>query len=153
LVSEATVKAMATTFEKTTGLLANKLLSALVAGQVAGGDRRGQQSAAILVVREKGGYGGFNDILLDLRVDDHPTPIQELIRLYELYNLYFGKDDDKLISITADLAHNIQQFLTQLGFYKASLTGHYDKLTKQALWDFCGVENLEERWQKTDDRP
>ncbi len=81
LVSEATVKAMATTFENTEGNLAKRLLLALDAGQEAGGDSRGKQSAAILIVRENGGYAGFNDRAVDLRVEDHKDPIKELIRI------------------------------------------------------------------------
>src|SRR5207248_5281099 len=71
LVGEDTVRAMGRTFEETTGRLCDRLVAALTAGQAAGGDRRGQQSAALLVVRERGGYGGFNDRFIDLRVDDH----------------------------------------------------------------------------------
>lgn len=74
--------AMGRTFEQAKGPLAERLLKALQAGQAAGGDRRGQQSAALLVVKERGGYGGYNDRYIDLRVDDHPRPIEELIRLY-----------------------------------------------------------------------
>lgn len=149
LVSGETVEALAATFQSETGSLADKLLAALAAGQAAGGDRRGQQSAALLVVREKGGYGGYNDVLFDLRVEDHPTPIDELIRIYELYNLYFGtgaKDD--LLPLTPDIVSEIQQSLQTLGFYKDGLTGQFDKATREAFWDFCGVENLEERWQE-----
>ena len=91
LVGRETVEAMARTFEATAGDLAGRLLAALDAGQAAGGDSRGKQSAALLVVREGGGYGGDNDRVLDLRVDDHPEPIRELIRLRTLHTLYFGE--------------------------------------------------------------
>jgi uncharacterized Ntn-hydrolase superfamily protein len=84
LAGEEVVKAMAEAFEKTQGELAEKLMAALIAGQEKGGDRRGQQSAAILVVREGGGYGGFNDRYIDLRVDDHERPIEELHRLLKI---------------------------------------------------------------------
>ncbi len=147
LVSEATVNAMADTFEQTSGTLAERLLAALSAGQAAGGDKRGQQSAALLVVKEKGGYGGFNDILIDLRVDDHPTPIEELHRLYGLHLLYFGKSaESDLIPITADVARELQTVLAKLGLYRGEVSGNYDDATRAALWDFCGIENLEERW-------
>jgi uncharacterized Ntn-hydrolase superfamily protein len=89
LVSEATVAAMAKAFEETQGELAEKLLAALEAGQRAGGDARGRQSAALIVARKKGGYGGFNDRYVDLRVDDHPDPIAELRRLLDMQ---LGKD-------------------------------------------------------------
>lgn len=82
LVSEATVAAMAETFRTTPGPLGDKLMAALEAGQAAGGDSRGMQSAALLIVREGAGYGGFNDRYCDLRVDDHADPIGELRRLY-----------------------------------------------------------------------
>lgn len=91
LVSEATVTSMAKTFENVEGELAHRLLQALEAGQAAGGDSRGQQSAALLVVQEKAGYRGFNDIKVDLRVDDHPEPIAELKRIYGVHQGIFGK--------------------------------------------------------------
>jgi len=151
LVSVKTVEAMASSFEESAGPLAHRLLLALAAGQTAGGDRRGQQSAAILLVKEKGGYGGYNDISLDLRVDDHPTPIDELVRLHELHKLYFEKSPPSdLLEITPDLAKEIQANLARSGYYKYDVHGLYDDRTKQALWDFCGTENLEERWQDGD---
>ncbi len=84
LTGEAVVKAMAEAFQKTEGELALKLMAALEAGERAGGDSRGKQSAAILVARKGGGYGGFDDRYIDLRVDDHPEPVQELRRLVNL---------------------------------------------------------------------
>ena len=89
LAGEEVVLAMGKAFEKTEGPLAEKLIAALEAGQAAGGDKRGQQSAALLVVRENGGFGGFNDRYIDLRVDDHTKPIQELKRIYQLYRRTF----------------------------------------------------------------
>jgi uncharacterized Ntn-hydrolase superfamily protein len=91
LVSEETVQAMARTFETSEGPLAERLLAALEAGQNAGGDARGQQAAALLVVQEGAGYGGFNDVKIDLRVDDHPTPITELQRIYQVHRAVFGE--------------------------------------------------------------
>lgn len=91
LVSEKTVQAMARTFETSEGPLAERLLAALEAGQNAGGDARGQQAAALLVVQEGAGYGGFNDVKIDLRVDDHPTPITELQRIYQVHRAVFGE--------------------------------------------------------------
>ncbi len=147
LVSQATVDALADTFEQTSGALAERLLAALAAGQAAGGDKRGQQSAALLVVKEKGGYGGFNDVAIDLRVDDHPAPIAELRRLYGLHLLYFEKSaDSDLIPITADVARELQTVLAKIGLYSGDISDEYDDATRAALWDFCGIENLEERW-------
>lgn len=87
LVGEAVVAAMARAYRETGGMLGEKLLRALEAGQAAGGDSRGMQSAAILVVKEKGGYAGFNDRYCDLRVDDHVTPIAELRRIFDLWKV------------------------------------------------------------------
>lgn len=84
LVSEHTLQAMAQAFEGREGPLYDRLLAALFAGQAAGGDKRGQQSAALLVVRAQGGFRGFNDRVIDLRVDDHPTPIEELQRILRI---------------------------------------------------------------------
>lgn len=91
LVSEETVDAMAETFQSTKGPLAHRLLQALEAGQAAGGDSRGKQSAAILLVQEKAGYGGFNDVKVDLRVDDHEKPITELKRIFKVHQEIFAK--------------------------------------------------------------
>ena len=85
LAGEDVVKAMGKAFEETEGELTDKLMAALFAGQEKGGDTRGQQSAALLVVREQGGYGGFNDRYIDLRVDDAEKPIEELQRLLEIH--------------------------------------------------------------------
>ncbi len=89
LAGEDVVKEMAREFRGTDGLLPERLVKALAAGQAAGGDRRGMQSAALLVVRQSGGYGGWNDRYIDLRVDDHPQPIQELERLLTLFRETF----------------------------------------------------------------
>lgn len=151
LVSEDTVKAMAQTFEETQGALVDRLIAALGAGQKAGGDRRGQQSAAILVVREGGGYAGFNDRYVDLRVDDHPTPIEELARLRKLHNLYLGKTDpENLVKIEGELLSEIQEILRRTGYCKGATTAVYDEKTKKAFRDFVSTENLEERWRDDD---
>ncbi len=151
LVSEDTVKAMAQTFEETQGALVDRLITALGAGQKAGGDRRGQQSAAILVVRERGGYAGFNDRYVDLRVDDHPTPIDELARLRKLHNLYLGKTDpENVVKIEGELLSEIQEILRRTGYCKGATTAVYDEKTKKAFRDFVSTENLEERWRDDD---
>lgn len=149
LVSEETVQAMAQAFEESEGELSDRLVAALESGQKAGGDSRGRQSAALLVVREKGGYGGFNDRYLDLRVDDHPTPIQELKRLLELHKLYFFKSKpEHLQSLEGEVAREVQEILSELGYYSGEINGLYNEPTRQALFDFSGIENLEERWQE-----
>ncbi len=147
LVSEQTVLAMAQTFEASSGPLSERLLTALAAGQAAGGDSRGQQSAALLVVRLDGGYGGFNDRMIDLRVDDHPQPIQELQRLLQLHTLYFSQPDPQdSLSIDHALASELQALLARSGDYHEAITGTYDEPTRRALQAWIGRENLEERW-------
>jgi uncharacterized Ntn-hydrolase superfamily protein len=151
LVSEDTVTAMAETFEDAQGPLVDRLVNALRAGQRAGGDRRGRQSAAVLVVKDKGGYGGFNDRYVDLRVDDHPTPIEELARLLKLHDLYLGETDpNDLVKIEGDLASEIQEILRKAGYYEGTATAVYDETTKKALRDLVSTENLEERWRDDD---
>ncbi len=150
LVSRKTVEAMASACERTRGPLAKKLLAALRAGQGAGGDRRGQQSAAIVVVKERGGYGEFNDRLIDLRVDDHPDPIEELARLLELRELYFGATK-KRVTLNAPTLKRVQQMLAALGYYKGGSHGRLDSQTHQALIDFHNTENLEMRLQREPD--
>ena len=142
-----TVLAMARTFEQTTGRLCDRLVAALAAGQAAGGDSRGQQSAALLVVRQGGGYGGFNDRFIDLRVDDHPQPINELQRILQLHKLYlFPPDPADILVIDHDVARELQQLLTVLGDYQGASSGSYDEVTRAAFRKFSGRENLEERW-------
>ena len=91
LASEDVVKSMAETFEQTKGHLGDRLLASLAAGQKAGGDKRGRQSAALLIVREGWGYSGFNDRFRDMRVDDHPKPIEELKRVYAIHKKVFRR--------------------------------------------------------------
>jgi uncharacterized Ntn-hydrolase superfamily protein len=139
LVSAATVDALSETFERTAGgePLAERLLASLVAAQAAGGDKRGQQSAALYVVEKGGGYDGC-DVLVDLRVDDHPTPIAELERLYGLHQLYFGATPaEEWLPVDEDLAAELRDRLAGLGY------GSGDLQVDLGCW--AGVENLEER--------
>jgi uncharacterized Ntn-hydrolase superfamily protein len=147
LVGEGTVRAMAGTFEESEGPLPERLLAALAAGQAAGGDSRGQQSAALLVVRVAGSYGGRIDRYVDLRVDDHSEPIAELERILGLHRLYLTKSaPDELIAVDEAIARELQTMLQAAGHYQGQVTGTYDEATKKALWDVYGIENLEERW-------
>jgi uncharacterized Ntn-hydrolase superfamily protein len=115
-----------------------RLATALAAGDQAGGDRRGRQSAAILVVTPAGGYGGGSDVLVDLRVDDHPDPVGELSRLLDLHDLYFGRPDPaETAELTGELAADVRARLTR--------AGHTDDDLDVALAGWAGVENLEER--------
>jgi uncharacterized Ntn-hydrolase superfamily protein len=144
LVSKKTVEALADAFEKTKGRLSERLIATLHAGQKAGGDKRGQQSAALLIKRDRAGYGGFTDTLVDLRVDDHPSPIAELERLFDLYDLYFGPTIKK-IRLSASTVREIQKMLTKLGYYSGKSSGALDQTTKKALEAYHNTENLEMR--------
>jgi uncharacterized Ntn-hydrolase superfamily protein len=120
--------------------LARRLLSTIGAGDRAGGDRRGRQSAALLVVEERGGYGGSSDILVDLRVDDHADPIGELARLLDIHEMLFGRPDpDALLDLTGDLADEVGARLGAVGHPVAG------RDLDAALASWAGVENLEER--------
>ncbi|MBG9542321.1 DUF1028 domain-containing protein [Cytobacillus firmus] len=146
LVDEKTVEAMGQTFISTDGTLAERLLAALNAGQAAGGDSRGQQSAALLVVKEAGGYGGFNDRYIDLRVDDHPEPISELIRIYHLQQLYFAPSKaERIAAIEGEIKEELVRELTRLGYLKA---GQGDDQLLKALTAFIHTENFEAREQE-----
>lgn len=144
LVSGETVDAMITTFEQTKGKLAERLLKALLAGEEAGGDKRGMQSAAIYVVKEKGGYLGANDRYVDLRVDEHPDPIHELYRIYKLQQLYFaGPEPDNILTIEGEVKEEITRHLKRLGFLKEDLLS--EEALYEALTSFIRVENFERR--------
>lgn len=144
LVSEQVVDAMVDVFEQTKGNLAERLLQALDAGQDAGGDSRGKQAAAIYVVKEKGGYLQANDRMIDLRVDEHPDPIKELIRIYKLHTLYFGVTKKENISdIEGDVRSKIEKHLHRLGLLQDVQVN--DDVLYKALSDFHRVENFEGR--------
>ena len=147
LAGEAVVEAMARAYESTKGDLPVKLLAALVAGQEAGGDRRGQESAALLVVREKGGYGGFNDRWIDLRVDDHRRPIDELIRIFNVYDMTMLTREDlgNVVPITPEIARFVQRLLKGAGHFTGAITGRWDAKTQAAFEGWMGVENLENK--------
>jgi len=112
MVSDQTVKNMAAAFERSTGALSDRLLAALVAGQAGGGDKRGMESAALLVVRKNGGYLGLNDRYIDIRVYDDTNPIRELERLYRLHQLYFftSRPED-LVPLTPALVKRLEPIL------------------------------------------
>jgi uncharacterized Ntn-hydrolase superfamily protein len=139
LAGAETVDAMAATFEATADgrPLAERLLECLVAAQAAGGDRRGQQSAAVLVVQRDAGYAGLSDVLVDLRVDDHTRPIGELRRLYGLHERLFGRTpDEDWLPVDEALAAELHDRLARLG---------YDGELATALDRWAGDENLEMR--------
>ena len=149
LVSSATVEALARTFEQALGELADRLVAALAAGQAAGGDRRGQQSAAILVVRVRGGYGGYNDRYMDLRVDDDLQPVDRLKALVDLHHLFFKPPaPGEMAAIEDDLARDLQRILSWANYYDGPITGEYDARTQAALAALIGNENFEERFDE-----
>jgi uncharacterized Ntn-hydrolase superfamily protein len=132
LVSAATVDALAETFESSSGPLVERLLDALDAAQAAGGDSRGQQSAALLIVEADAGYAGLSDVSVDLRVDDHERPLEELRRLYRLHQALFGKTPrSEWLAVDDALRAEVAERLGRLGY--------------ERLEDWAGVENLEER--------
>ncbi|HET8683704.1 MAG TPA: DUF1028 domain-containing protein [Micromonosporaceae bacterium] len=123
--------------------LGRRLLAALLAGDRAGGDRRGRQSAALLVVAPGMGYGGSSDVVVDLRVDDHPDPVAELARLLDLHALYFDKPDEAtLLDLTGAVAEEVSRRLAALGQPPA---GGTPEALDAALDAWAGIENLEER--------
>jgi uncharacterized Ntn-hydrolase superfamily protein len=138
LVGKETVAALAATFVAATGTpLAERLIACLAAAQAAGGDRRGQQSAALLVVERDGGYAKLSDILVDLRVDEHPTPVAELARLCEMHSLLFGQTPKvEWVEVDDALRTELVERLQTLG---------YDTELERAFGDWAGTENLEER--------
>jgi len=138
LVSADTVDAMAETFEGNAGRpLAERLIECLAAAQEAGGDSRGQQSSALLVVERDGGYAQMSDTVVELRVEDHERPIEELRRIYVLHDEIFGKTPrDKWLNVDEALATELRDRLAKLG---------YDDDLTEAFPRWAGKENLEDR--------
>jgi len=138
LVSAETVDALAETFESSAGRpLADRLIDCLAAAQAAGGDSRGQQSSALLVVQQDGGYAGMSDVVVELRVEDHERPIEELRRIYTLHDEIFGKTPRRLwLDVDETLATELRERLATLG-YEGELEDSFTRWT--------GKENLEDR--------
>ncbi|MFX0026413.1 MAG: DUF1028 domain-containing protein [Candidatus Hermodarchaeota archaeon] len=145
LASEDVVKAMAEAFENTKNDLVEKLFAALEAGQKKGGDRRGRESAAILIVKEKGAYDGGTDRYIDIRVDEHPTPIKELRKVFEVYDMcILLRDDPKdIVKLEGDTIKIVKERLKIDGFYKGEINTSYDEETRNALRDWLGTNNFE----------
>jgi uncharacterized Ntn-hydrolase superfamily protein len=137
LVSAETVDAIAETFEQGQGTLAERLLDCLDAAQAAGGDRRGQQSAALLVVEQDGGYAGLSNEVVDLRVDEHERPLEDLRRIYVMHQAIFGKTPaDEWLDVDEELAAELGDRLARVG---------YEGELGEAFVRWTGNENLEER--------
>ncbi len=145
LASGDVVAALAETYARTEGDLCDRLLAALLAGDAAGGDRRGKQSAALLVVREAGGYEGRNDRYIDLRVDDHPEAPTELARLFTVWDTTMLVRTDEPLEATPELVGELQRRLAAVGAFDAAQTGALDDPTLAALEDWAGRYNLEGR--------
>jgi uncharacterized Ntn-hydrolase superfamily protein len=136
LAGPQVVAALADVFEATEGPLVERMLAALQAGDEAGGDRRGRQSAAVIVRQTGGGYGGNNDILIDLRVDDHPDPVIELQRLYAIQDLLFGHTPEASLIPLEQVQAEVSDLLGRVG---------YGGGLEPGLREWAGMENLEER--------
>jgi len=138
LVSKETVDALAETFEATAGKpLAVRLIDCLAAAQEAGGDSRGQQSSALRVVERDGGYARMSDVVVELRVEDHERPIEELRRIYGLHDEIFGKTPRRMwLDVDEALAAELRERLSKLG---------YEGELEDAFTSWTGKENLEDR--------
>jgi len=147
LSGEDVVNDMAEAFEGAEGDLIDRLFAALNAGQAAGGDRRGLQSAAILVVRTEGGYEGGNDRYVDVRVDEHPSPIKELERIFGIYDMTLlqREDPSRLLTIEGDLAFKTQAALVALGHLDEVLPDEFPQAASSALQEFMNINNFENK--------
>jgi uncharacterized Ntn-hydrolase superfamily protein len=141
------VRAMARSYSSTPGDIVDRLLAALAAGQREGGDRRGMQSAALYIVRADGGYGARGDRWVDLRVDDHASPIEELRRVFKLYDLTMlsREDPGTLLPIQGELAATLQHDLSVLGYYSGRLTGAWDETSRAGFVRFLHEHNFENK--------
>jgi uncharacterized Ntn-hydrolase superfamily protein len=147
LAGEDVISNMTTAYERTKGDLIDKLFAALNAGQAAGGDRRGMQSAAILVVRKEGGYEGGNDRYVDVRVDEHPSPIKELERIFKIYDMTLLSREDpiNLRRIEGNLSKGIQRALVSLGYLDTISTDAFPDKAKSALAEWTNTNNFENK--------
>lgn len=146
LVDEKTVDQMGEVFTTTEGTLAERLLLALAAGEAAGGDSRGKQSAALLIVKENGSYGGYNDKYIDLRVDDHVEPVKELERLFNLHQLYFNRTvEEDILKVEGELQESIKEYLYKLDYLQTENSSEDEFF--DALQSYHLIENFDERVQ------
>ncbi len=149
LTGPEVVEAMAKAFEETSGELVDKLLAALHAGDSAGGDRRGKQSAAVYVVRRCGGYGGCEEGVgryVDIRVDDHPEPVEELLRIFEIWELLLlEREDPSDIVKWDDVWNEISEALQKLGYLNKEVNGPDDDALHKAFERWVGINNFENK--------
>jgi uncharacterized Ntn-hydrolase superfamily protein len=146
LFGPAVVRAMARAYETTPGDVIDRLIAALAAGQKEGGDRRGMQAAALYVVKKGAGYGA-GERWVDLRVDDHPSPIEELKRIFHLYDMTMLSREDPatLVAIEGETAKALQHDLALLGYYSGHFTGTWDEASRAAFTRFLGEHNFENK--------
>ncbi|MGA9401751.1 DUF1028 domain-containing protein [Haladaptatus sp.] len=145
LENRATLEAMAETFEETDGGLPERLIAALHAGNEAGGDKRGEQSAALYIAKPQGGYEGRNDHWVDVRVDDHETPIDELERVFKIYDVTLLEREapDETRELTGDVAEQVSGTLAEMGFFEGTPSTGFGDEERDALEDFRGLNNFE----------
>ncbi|WP_338729028.1 DUF1028 domain-containing protein [Haladaptatus sp. DJG-WS-42] len=145
LVSEETLTAMADAFEETAGGLPEKLLAALHAGNDAGGDKRGEQSAAMYIAKPEGGYDGGNDRWVDVRVDDHESPIAELERVFRRYDitLLSRAAPEETRELAGESAQEVSETLAKLGLYEGTADETFGDAEREALEQFRGLNNFE----------
>jgi uncharacterized Ntn-hydrolase superfamily protein len=146
LTGPRVLEAMVEAFNGAEGELVDKLLAALAAGDAAGGDRRGRQSAAILVVRAGGGYGGM-DRYVDIRVDDHPNPVEELRRIFRIWDLTLLNRETEWYELRGEVLREVQLLLRRLG-YNVEATGTMDEATERAYEEFIYVNNFENKYRR-----
>jgi uncharacterized Ntn-hydrolase superfamily protein len=145
LENERTLDAIAEAYEETGGGLPERLLAALHAGNEAGGDSRGEQSAALYVAKPEGGYDGESDRWIDVRVDDHERPIDELERVFKIYDVTLlerGPPED-LEHLDGETARAVAAALSDLGFFDGEVSGEFGDAERAALEDFRGMNNFE----------
>ncbi len=151
LVGQPTIDSLVSVFRATRGDLSDKLVRGIVAGGKAGGDRRGEESAALLVKRKGAGYDQTDDNYIDISIYDNKHPFQELERLYALHKLYFFRSDPKnIIPITPAICTELQTVMKDRGLYDGPVNGRLDAATKKALFDFLGWENYDVRIRQDD---
>ena len=145
LASDKVVKEMAIAYTNLKGDLVEKLFAALESAQKMGGDKRGRESAAIYIVKEKGAYDGGTDKYIDIRVDEHPTPIKELRKVFEIYDMCLlnREDPGDIIKLTGNSMKIVQERLQIDGFYKGKLNGTFDDSTREALSKWLATNNFE----------
>ncbi|WP_135806986.1 DUF1028 domain-containing protein [Halorussus marinus] len=145
LENRETVEAMGEAFESADGGLPERLIEALHAGNAAGGDKRGEQSAALYVAKAEGGYAGNNDRWIDVRVDDHESPIDELERAFKVYDVTLLEREapDDCRELSGATAETVSETLADLGFYDGEPTADFGEAGREALESFRGMNNFE----------